>query len=171
MPSYSAGSLNSRRASWYDDDGIERRVMEMAGVPSSGRASPPRSRSRRPGTAPGAAPTLGAQAFGSSRSARSGSGGSGGASKLAVVEPGRSRPSHSPSPGSLQPAEPQLDMAHLKHIASSGPNARCADCGRPTKTSRWATLSEFILQSRTLSPVPDEHLRDCSAIHSEWCLK
>lgn len=164
MPSYGAGSLNGRRTSWYDDDNIERRVMEMAGVGCTGTTEAP-SRSRRPGTAPAAAA---APAFGSSRSGRSGrsGSGSGSTSALAVVEPNR-RPSPTPSPGLLQPAEPQLDMAHLRHIAGSGSNTRCADCGRPTKTSRWATLSESVL-ARRAGFVADERLRVGPCL--TWCL-
>lgn len=35
----------------------------------------------------------------------------------------------------------KYDMAFLRRIADAGHNARCADCGRRTKSSRWATLS------------------------------
>jgi hypothetical protein len=124
MPSYNTSSVNStsRRASWYEDEDIERRVMEMAGMDAASQ----RSRSRRPGTAP-------------SGDGRTRSGGSAGRGRLAVVEPAR-RPS--PSPG-LEAAEPQLSMDYLRHLAATGANARCADCGRATKTSRWATLSTF----------------------------
>lgn len=47
------------------------------------------------------------------------------------------------SPG-LPPGmeEPKLDKALLRQIADTGANARCADCGKRTKSSRWATQSE-----------------------------
>ncbi|KLT42969.1 hypothetical protein CC85DRAFT_284926 [Cutaneotrichosporon oleaginosum] len=122
MPSYNTSSVNStsRRTSWYEDDEIERRVLEMAGVDAASQ----RSRSRRPGTAPSG-----------SRARSDDSAGRGG--RLAVIEPGRRPP---PSPA-LDVAEPQLNMEYLRHLASIGANARCADCGRTTKTSRWATIS------------------------------
>lgn len=40
-----------------------------------------------------------------------------------------------------EPELPKLDMAMLKRIAGTGANQYCADCGRPNKSSRWATLS------------------------------
>lgn len=40
----------------------------------------------------------------------------------------------------LEPAK--LDKALLRQIADTGVNARCADCGKRTKSSRWATQSE-----------------------------
>lgn len=36
----------------------------------------------------------------------------------------------------------KLDKALLRQIADTGANARCADCGKRTKSSRWATQSE-----------------------------
>lgn len=38
----------------------------------------------------------------------------------------------------------RLDKQYLRQIADSGANARCADCGKRTKSSRWATQSESI---------------------------
>ncbi|GMK54362.1 hypothetical protein CspeluHIS016_0109480 [Cutaneotrichosporon spelunceum] len=121
MPSYTATSLkpSPRRASWYEDEDIERRVLEMAGVDTLSQ----RSRSGRPGTAPSGASRT--------RSDASASGG-----RLAVLQP-----AHSPSPSpALEKSEP-LGMVDLHNFAALGANTRCADCGRATKTSRWATLS------------------------------
>lgn len=39
----------------------------------------------------------------------------------------------------LEPVK--LDKALLRQIADTGANARCADCGKRTKSSRWATQS------------------------------
>ncbi|BEI89051.1 uncharacterized protein CcaverHIS019_0204130 [Cutaneotrichosporon cavernicola] len=121
MPSYNASSSTSasRRASWYSEDDIERRVLEMAGV----EAASQRTSSSRPGTAP-------------SGSGRTRSDASATRGCLAVVEPAR-RPSPSPA---LEASE-ALCMADLHSLAATGANTRCADCGRATKTSRWATLS------------------------------
>lgn len=166
MPSYNSSSLNSRRASWYDDDDLERRVMEMAASGSSTPAQTPGvgggSGGPRSVTPP---PQPGAPAFGSkkSSSARPSTAPSSGlthknsllrrpgpnaGSGLREVE-NELAPAPAPAPVSALsiPAPPpgaqeRLDMSHLRRIASLGANQRCADCGRATKTSRWATLSE-----------------------------
>lgn len=82
-----------------------------------------------------------------------------GASNLGLAQPGAQYPDNtlaslrtlSPvlgSPGlpvSMQDhmdTPTKLDKALLRQIADTGANARCADCGKRTKSSRWATQSE-----------------------------
>jgi hypothetical protein len=48
------------------------------------------------------------------------------------------------SPASTPPAVPRYDMAMLRRVADTPANSKCADCGRRTKSSRWATQSECI---------------------------
>jgi hypothetical protein len=44
-------------------------------------------------------------------------------------------------PNSPNPAIPTYDMQMLRVVADSPANSVCADCGRRTKSSRWATVS------------------------------
>lgn len=121
MPSYPSMSSSDKRTSWLEESPesseIEKRVMEMAGLGLDPRHTP--------ATAP--ASSSGHHSVNNAHS------------REQSCSPGD-------SPNTLQTAEPapKLDMKMLRQIADEGPNAVCADCGRRTKSSRWATLSEFV---------------------------
>jgi hypothetical protein len=117
--------------SWYevDPDGeIEKRVMEMAGLglgfsPNSGEGRRVRSEGRG---------VLGGNAESPGNALRVGE------------EMTRSKSADVPAASGSKDVigGGRLDMEVLRRVAGLPGNSVCADCGKSTKSSRWATISE-----------------------------
>jgi hypothetical protein len=124
----------SDAGTWYDvdpDGEIEKRVMEMAGLGI------------------GFSPTSSPAADGR-RVKSEGKGVLGSAStQSAGEEMTRSRSADVP-PAPKAVNEGRLDMETLRKVAGIPGNTVCADCGKSTKSSRWATISKLLSKGITM---------------------
>ncbi|KAI9636316.1 putative GTPase activating protein for Arf-domain-containing protein [Dioszegia hungarica] len=116
----------SDAGTWYDvdpDGQIEKRVMEMAGLGIGfSPTSSPAAEGRRV------------------KSEGKGVLGTAGNPSGAGEEMTRSRSADVP-PVPKAVNEGRLDMETLRKVAGASGNTACADCGKSTKSSRWATIS------------------------------
>lgn len=60
-----------------------------------------------------------------------------------AVQITRSRSANGHQAPTPPPKEDKADMALLRRVADEPANQRCADCGKGTKSSRWATISKL----------------------------
>lgn len=118
----------SDAGTWYDvdpDGQIEKRVMEMAGLGIGfSPTSSPAAEGRRV------------------KSEGKGVLGTAGNPSGAGEEMTRSRSADVP-PVPKAVNEGRLDMETLRKVAGASGNTACADCGKSTKSSRWATISKL----------------------------
>lgn len=142
-----ANSFNHREEHGaYDmESDIERRVYEMAGLQRDPRDAQAPSSSGHSQTQHGQPQTPHAQQYGQGQPQPQYPDTN--LASLRALSPVLGSPGLPPGMEEQANLEPvKLDKALLRQIADTGANARCADCGKRTKSSRWATQSKFRME-------------------------